>query len=129
MDETYVGGFGKPGVTGRGGEDRRVAGAIERSGRGFGRARLQIIPNASAASLAAFLRTHVSPGSMVIPDVWPPYRPAFNTVELTQEVRNVSASGQPAHVSLPGVHHLFSLTKRVLEGTYQGSVQPEHLQA
>lgn len=106
-----------------------MAGAIERSGRGFGRARLQIIPNASAASLAAFLRTHVSPGSMFIPDVWPPYRPAFNTVELTQEVRNVSASGQPAHVSLPGVHRLFSLTKRVLEGTYQGSVQPEHLQA
>ena len=41
----------------------------------------------------------------------------------------MSASGQPAHVSLPGVHRLFSLTKRVLDGTHQGSAQPEHLQA
>jgi len=37
--------------------------------------------------------------------------------------------GVPAHTLLPGVHRLFSLSKRVLEGTYQGSVQPEHLQA
>ncbi len=48
---------------------------------------------------------------------------------VDHEVRNVSASGQPAHVSLPGVHRLFSLTKRVLDGTNQGSVQPEHLRA
>ena len=41
----------------------------------------------------------------------------------------MAASDQPAHVSLPGVHRLFSLTKRVLDGTHQGSVQPEHLQA
>lgn len=130
MDETYVGGSGKPGPSGRGAAGKTiVAGAIERSGRGFGRARLQVIPNASAVSLAGFLRTHVSPGSTVITDGWPPYQRAFNAVGLTQEVRNVSASGQPAHVSLPGVHRLFSLTKRVLEGTYQGSVQPEHLQA
>ena len=44
-------------------------------------------------------------------------------------MRNVSASGLPAHVSLPGVHRLFSLAKRVLDGTYQGSVHPEHRQA
>ena len=41
----------------------------------------------------------------------------------------MAASGQPEHVSLPGVHRLFSLTKRVLEGSYQGSAQPDHLQA
>ena len=41
----------------------------------------------------------------------------------------MAASGQPEHVSLPGVHRLFSLTKRLLEGTYQGSAQPDHLQA
>lgn len=30
---------------------------------------------------------------------------------------------------LPGVHRIFSLSKRVLEGTYQGGVQDEHLQS
>lgn len=130
MDETYVGGSGKPGVTGRGAAGKTVvAGAIERVGRGFGRARLEVIPDASSASLATFLRSHARPGSTVIIDAWPAYPAAFRTVGLTHEVRNVSASGLPAHVALPGVHRLFSLVKRALDGTYQGSVQPEHLQS
>ena len=130
MDETYVGGFGKPGVTGRGAAGKTVvAGAIERVGRGFGRARLEVIPDASSASLAAFLRSHASPGSTVITDAWPAYPAAFRTVGLTHEVRNIAGSGRPVHVALPGVHRLFSLVKRVLDGTYQRSTQPEHLQA
>ena len=39
---------------------------------------------------------------------------------------NVSASGQPAHVSLPAVHRLFSQVKRLIEGTYQGSGSQGH---
>ena len=39
-----------------------------------------------------------------------------------------NTSGLPAHISLPGIHLLFSLLKRVLDGTYQGSTQTEHLQ-
>jgi hypothetical protein len=90
IDETYVGGAGKPGLTGRGAAGKTlVAGA----------------------------------------DAWRSYPAATAAAGVAHEVRNVSASGQPAHVSLPGVHRLFSLSKRVLEGTYQGSVQPEHLQA
>ncbi len=41
----------------------------------------------------------------------------------------LSASGDPAHVSLPGVHRLASLLKRWILGTHQGSVDPEHLQS
>lgn len=130
LDETYVGGSGKPGVTGRGAAGKTVvAGAIERVGRGLGRVRLEGIPDASSASLAAFLRSHAGPGSTVVTDAWPAYPAAFRTVGLTHEVRNVSASRLPAHVALPGVHRLFSLVKRVLDGTYPGSAQPEHLQA
>ena len=130
MDETYVGGRAKPGVTGRGAAGKTVvAGAIERVGRGFGRARLQVIPDASSASLAAFLCTHVTLGTTLITDAWPAYTAAAAAAGVTHEAHNVSASGQPAHVSLPGVHRLFSLTKRVLDGTHQGSAQPEHLQA
>ena len=60
---------------------------------------------------------------------WPAYTAAAASAGVTHEAHNVSASGQPAHVSLPGVHRLFSLTKRVLDGTHQGSAQPEPLQA
>ena len=130
VDETYVGGVGKPGVTGRGAAGKTlVAGAVERRGTGMGRARLQVIPNASARTLEIFLRDHVTPGATVITDAWRSYPAAAAAARVVHEVRNVKASGQPAHVLLPGVHRLFSLSKRVLEGTYQGSVQPEHLQA
>ena len=106
-----------------------MAGAIERVGRGFGRARLQIIPDASAAILSAFLRTRVSRGATVVTDAWPAYPAAITAAGVTHEVLNVAASDRPAHVSLPGVRRLFSLTKRVLDGTHQGSARPEHLQA
>ncbi|WP_354570110.1 IS1595 family transposase [Glaciihabitans sp. UYNi722] len=130
IDETYVGGAGKPGLTGRGAAGKTlVAGAVERRGRGMGRARLQVIADASSASLEIFLRDHVTLGATVITDAWRSYPAATAAAGVAHEVRNVSASVQPAHVSLPGVHRLFSLSKRVLEGTYQGSVQPEHLQA
>ena len=41
----------------------------------------------------------------------------------------MSGSGDKAHQILPGVHRVFSLSKRVIEGTYQGGVQDGHLQA
>lgn len=41
----------------------------------------------------------------------------------------VSASGDPAHVSMPGVQCVASLLKRWILGTHQGSVGAEHLQS
>ena len=41
----------------------------------------------------------------------------------------MSSSGDPAHVSMPGVHRVASLLKRWLLGTHQGSVDPAHLQS
>lgn len=128
-DETFIGGF-KPVFVGRGAAGKSlVAGAVERRGAGLGRARLQIISDASAPSLAAFLRANVAPGSRIISDGWSSYPPACRTAGLLHTAHKVAPSGLPAHVFLPGAHRLFSLLKRVLEGTYQGSVQPEHLQA
>ena len=37
------------------------------------------------------------------------------------------ASGQPAHIPLPGVHRVASLFKRWLLGTTQGAVDADHL--
>lgn len=61
VDEMFIGGV-RRGVGGRGAAGKiLVAGAIEHGpGTGFGRARLQVIPDASAASLGAFLRTNVA---------------------------------------------------------------------
>lgn len=42
---------------------------------------------------------------------------------------SVAASGLQAHEVLPAVHRVFSLVKRWVMGTMQGSVSPEHVQA
>lgn len=40
----------------------------------------------------------------------------------------MSASGKRAHEVLPAVHRIFSLAKRMIEGTYQGCAGTGHLQ-
>ena len=66
----------------------------------------------------------MSAGSTVCTDEWPTYPAAIVAAEVAHEAHNVVASGEPAHLSGPGAHRLFSLTKRVLDGTHQDSAQP-----
>lgn len=131
MDETMLGGKKKPGKRGRGAEGKvLVAGAIERAPegrRGFGRARLGLIPNAKAGALQDFITANVSPGSVVISDAFSSYSNALAGSDYEHNPINVKRSGLKAHQLLPGVHRLFSLTKRWLEGTHQGRVEAEHL--
>ena len=47
----------------------------------------------------------------------------------THKAVSLSASADPAHVVMPGVHRVVSLLKRWILGTHQGSVDPVHLQA
>ena len=128
VDETFVGGV-KPGKRGRGAAGKTlVAVAVEiLSPMGFGRCRLRIIPNAQAVTLRTFLDECVLPGSVVVTDGLKSYTPA--TMEgYRHEPVTVSRSGDPAHVSLPGVHRVASLLKRWLLGTHQGAVEVDHLQ-
>jgi len=129
VDESYLGGP-ESGVAGRGALGKVLfAGAVERGPqRGFGRARLAVIPDASAASLRAFLLANVEPGARVITDGWSSY-PAATRELYEHQPTTVSASGLTAHEVLPAVHTVFSLVKRWVMGTLQGSVSPEHLQA
>jgi len=46
----------------------QVAGAVEDLGDVFGRVRLQVIPDASAQTLAAFVEAHVEPGGTIKTD-------------------------------------------------------------
>jgi transposase-like protein len=128
VDESFLGGP-EPGMPGRGALGKVLfAGAVEREGHGFGRARLGIIPNASTEALSAFLTDNVEPGSRVITDGWRAY-PAATREHYRHDGTSVAASGLQAHEVLPAVHRVFSLVKRWLMGTVQGSVSPEHLQS
>ena len=128
VDESFLGGP-EPGIPGRGALGKVLfAAAVEVEEHGFGRARLGVIPDASAESLAAFLDANVEPGSVVLTDGWSAY-PAATKDRYAHKGTSIAASGRPAHEVLPGVHLVFSLVKRWIMGTLQGSVSPEHVQA
>jgi len=128
VDETLVGGKEKGGKRGRGaGKKSIVLIAVEvHDPMGFGRVRMKRVSDASGDSLIPFVRENVKPGSVVITDCWKGY----STLEkhgYTHKKINLSESGDPAHVHLPGVHRIASLLKRWLLGTHQGAVRPKHL--
>ena len=128
VDETYIGGP-EEGPRGRGAGNKLVlACAVEKSGMGAGRVRLGVIENASKEKLNAFLMGHVEPGSSAHTDGWRGYgdleRSGYRHI-LTV----IDGSGQKAHSLLPRVHRVFSLIKRWILGTHQGSVSSKHLAA
>ena len=82
------------------------------------------IPDASGDSLVPFVCDVTAPGS----DGWSGYN-GLATHGFTRKITVQSSSGDPAHVSMPGVHGVSSLLKRWILGTHQGSVVPEHLQS
>ena len=132
MDETFIGGV-RPGKRGRGAAGKvLVVGAIERAPkgkRGFGRARLAVVANAKSETLREFITANIAPGNVVISDALSSYPNALAGPEYEHDPINVKSSGLQAHQLLPGVHRLFSLSKRWLEGTHQGRVEADHLQS
>jgi transposase-like protein len=128
VDETLIGGVEQGGKRGRGTDKCIVLIAVEiRQPKGFGRVRMRHVPDASGRSLEAFVRDAVSPGSMICTDGWRGYNGLSNGYVHKQTV--MSSSGDPAHVSMPGVHRISALIKRWLLGTHQGSFNPVHLQS
>jgi transposase-like protein len=129
VDETLVGGVEHGGKHGRGTAKRTVAVAVEiQQPKGFGRVRMRHIPNASGTSLLPFVCDMVAPGAKVLTDGWGGYND-LSKHGFTHRRTVLSSSGDPAHVSMPGVHRVASLLKRWILGTHQGSVTPAHLQS
>lgn len=127
VDETYVGGK-ETGVRGRKTEKKAiVVVAVEiYEPYGFGRVRLRQVTDVSEASLVPFVCEMVDPGSEVLTDGWGGY----NTLSEHTYIHSktiLSSSGDPAHVSMPGVHRIAALLKRWLLGTHQGSVSNKYL--
>lgn len=132
VDETYIGGE-EPGLPGGRAKGKKVLVAIAieiLEPRGFGRCRMQVIADATAATLHAFVTANVEPGARVITDGWASYS-GIQTLGYIHEPRSQRAArrrGEDAGKLLPGVHRVASLCKRWLLGTHQGSVQDAHLQ-
>jgi transposase-like protein len=89
---------------------------------------LQRLRDVSANSLIAFIGDAVESGAEVYTDAWAGYS-ALARQGYRHKPINLSYSGDPAHVSMPGVHVVASLLKRWLLGTHQGSVTAQHLDA
>jgi transposase-like protein len=129
VDETFVGGAETGGKRGRGTDKEVVVIAVEvLHPKGFGRVRMRRVPSAEGAHLVGFVREAVAPGSKVHTDGWRGYN-ALSRNGFQHGVTNISASGDPAHVTMPAVHRVASLLKRWILGTHQGSFTAHHLQA
>lgn len=128
VDECYLGGKEKN-FKGRQTEKKAiVVCAVEKNSKGFGRIRLQLVPDVTQDSLEAFVNGNVESGATTVTDGWKGYnnlgRDGFKHVRIV-----ISKSGKSASDVLPGVHRVFSLVKRWILGTHQGFVAPKHLQA
>lgn len=129
VDETLVGGIEYGGKRGRGTSKDIVVIAVEiKQPKGFGRVRMRHVPDASGSSLLPFVRDVVTHGASVSTDGWSGYNGLIKHGFIHQRTM-ISSSGDPAHVTMPGVHRVASLLKRWILGTHQGSVTPEHLQS
>ena len=128
VDETFVGGSERGGKRGRGTENKEIVViAIEiHQPKGFGRVRMRRVPDASGASLIPFVRDNIDLGSAVLTDSWRGYNDVA-TQGYAHIKTNLSDSGDPAHVLMPGVHRIAALLKRWLLGTHQGAVTGKHL--
>lgn len=129
VDETLLGGVEKGGKRGRGTSKSIIAIAVEvLEPKGFGRIRMRHLPDASGANLLPFVCDFVVSGSTVHTDGWRGYNDLRKN-GYTHKRTVLSASDDPAHVAMPGVHLVAALLKRWILGTHQGSVTSEHLQS
>jgi len=128
VDETYVGGTEKGGKRGRGAERKEIVViAVEvHSPKGFGRVRMRRVPDVAGTSLVPFVCDVADKGSEILTDGWGGYNRVMDHGYTHNRIL-LSDSGDPAHVSMPGVHRLAALLKRWLLSTHQGSVSGKHL--
>ena len=128
VDETMIGGVETGGKRGRGASKEIVVIAVEvKQPKGFGRIRMRHVPDASSKSLGAFVRETIVTKSILCTDGWTGYSGLSNEYVHRQTI--LSASDDPAHIAMPGVHKVASLLKRWLLGTHQGAFSKEHLQS
>lgn len=124
VDETHIGGE-KPGKRGRGAAGKvLIVVMVEVKDNKIGRIRLSRVPDASAPSLEGAVKEGVAPGTTVCTDGWPGYKGLSKIGYEHEVIRDGADIGRNM---LPRVNRVVALLKRWLLGTYQGRVQPSHL--
>ncbi|OEZ97412.1 IS1595 family transposase [Duganella phyllosphaerae] len=134
VDETYLGisDRQKP-IIAKGGKNNTaktlIVIAVEMlEPKGFGRIRLQRIPDDTAGSVLPFVQQGIKPGSTVHTDGSAAYR-ALTELGYLHQRTVMLESDVAAHVSMPGVHRVAALLKRWILGTHHGAIQPAHVDA
>jgi len=128
VDETLEGGVEHGGKCGRGTSKAVVVIAVEvKEPKGFGRLRMRHVPDASGASLQPFVGDVIAQGATVRTDGWTLVPRSAQARVRARADCVLASSGDPTHVSMPGVHRVAALLKRWIPGTHQGSVTPAHL--
>ncbi len=138
VDEKTVGGVEKGG---RGTAGKTwIIGAVERKGRGCGRARLRLLSNRSNEEFKGFVSDFVEKGSIVATDGHKSYL-SLGDLQFVHDPRTLTKKGgglynqlkmedgrEKVTIHLPNIHKVFSLVERVVLGAFQGSFSERHLQ-
>ncbi len=126
VDETYLGGVGI-GPRGRGAERKAIVViAAEVRGRGTGRIRMSVTPDVSSVSLNLFISENISKCSEIKTDGWSGYN-GVKKLGYTHSAKTISTNKDPAHITMPRVHHVASLLDRWWLGIHQGAIRPKQL--
>jgi transposase-like protein len=128
FDDTWIGGP-QPGLRGsrqlKGRKAALVAVAVEKRGKGTGRARMEVIPDFSGGTLTDFAIRHIAREATIHTDRLKPFgslsQVGFRHVPRKQRIRE---GGRPV---LPRVHRAIGNLQQWLIGTYHG-VSRRHLQ-
>lgn len=129
MDSTFIGGR-KQGRRGpRYDNKTEIVVAVERvSPRGFGRIRLRHIDSSERSQeLFEFVRTNIAHGTVLVTDGETAYPAIARRLQIRHEPINLVATKRPGHEALPAVHHVASLLKRWLAGTFHDRVDTANL--
>jgi transposase-like protein len=126
VDEAFVGGRDsqRRGGRQRDGKAALVGVIVEVRGRGTGRLRLQVLRDASQATLGPWVSATVATGAIVHTDAWDGYA-KLRSLGFDHRPRR-KRDTPPAQMT-PLAHRAISNLKTWLQGTHRG-VAPEHLQ-
>jgi len=127
VDEGFLGGRDTDLRGGRQRDGKPLVGvAVEVRGSGSGRLRLQLLRNASAASLTPFVASSVAAGAIVHTDGWQGYS-RLQAAGFDHRPHKQRARFADREWVLPRAHRSLSNLKTWLQGTHHG-VSPKHLQ-
>ena len=130
IDDTWIGGE-QAGLRGsrqlKGRRAALVLVAVERRGRGSGRARMRVIPDFKGNTIIAFLHENVSPGSTIYTDGLKSFsgltEAGFKHIARTQPLRSALRKG--AQSAVPLADRAIGNLQQWLIGTYHGVSKPQ----